>query len=30
MWHRLHYQQGQSRLAAIDIMVGLLKDMIEA
>ena len=30
MWHRLRYQQGQSRSAAIDIMVGLLKDMIEA
>jgi len=30
MWHRLRYQQGQSRSAAIDIMVGLLRDMIEA
>jgi AcrR family transcriptional regulator len=30
MWHRLRYQQGQSRSAAIDILVGLLKDMIEA
>lgn len=29
MWHRLRYQQGQSKSAAIDILVGLLKDMIE-
>ncbi len=29
MWHRLRYQQGQSESAAIDILVGLLKDMIE-